>query len=369
MIALSEPILGGEEKRAVCEVIDSNWLSMGERVDAFEKAFAKAHGAEAAAAVNSCTAGLHLVLVALGLGPGDEILVPSLTFVATVNAIQYTGATPVFVEIQGLELPHISIDDAKKKCSERTKAVIVMHYGGYIVDCASWREFADEHNLFLIEDAAHACGMGRGARCSDASVFSFFANKNMTTAEGGMVLAGDQLILKRIRQLRSHGMTSNTLDRHQGHAFSYDVTMLGYNYRLDELRASLGIAQLKHLPNWITRRAELTNYYRDCLSELMPAVVIPFDRGHETTAHLMPILLPEKSDRLAIMRELRGEGIQTSVHYPPVHRFSLYSERFSGQKLPKTEEFCERELTLPLHPVLRKRDVKKVVGVLRKSIG
>ena len=174
MISLSTPILGEEEKRALCEVIDSGWLTMGDRVAAFEKAFAKLHGVDDAVAVNSCTAALHLSLKALGIGPGDEVLVPSLTFVATVNAVLYVGATPVFVDIEAIDIPHISIDDAKAKLTSKTKAVIVMHYGGYLVDLKAWRAFADDNGLLLIEDAAHAPAVGAVGRFSDAATFSFF---------------------------------------------------------------------------------------------------------------------------------------------------------------------------------------------------
>jgi dTDP-4-amino-4,6-dideoxygalactose transaminase len=235
MMLLGNPVLGEEEKQALSEVIDSGWLTMGERVAAFEKAFADLHGVGNAVAVNSCTAGLHLCLTALGIGPGDEVLVPSVTFVATVNAVVYAGAAPVFVDIINRELPHISIADAEARCTLKTRAVIVMHYGGYLVDLAAWRRFADAHDLLLIEDAAHAPGIAEVGRWGDAAAFSFFTNKNMTTAEGGMVVARDPVVAQRIRQMRGHGMTKSTLERHRGHAYSYDVTMLGYNYRLDEL--------------------------------------------------------------------------------------------------------------------------------------
>ena len=265
MISLSDPILGEEEKRALCEVIDSGWLTMGERVAAFEKAFAKLHGVDDAVAVNSCTAALHLSLEALNIGPGDEVMVPSLTFVATVNAVLYVGATPVFVDIQELDIPHISLEDAKAKCTPRTKAVVVMHYGGYLVDLPAWRSFSDEKGLIMIEDAAHAPAVGAVGRWSDASAFSFFSNKNMSTAEGGMIIARNASALQRMRHLRSHGMTTDTLTRHRGHAYSYDVTMLGYNYRMDELRAAMGLVQLARLRHWNKRRYELSNCYRKFL--------------------------------------------------------------------------------------------------------
>jgi dTDP-4-amino-4,6-dideoxygalactose transaminase len=367
-ISLSTPHLGEEEKQALCRVIDSGWITMGETVAAFERAFAELHGVNDAVAVNSCTAALHLSLVALGIGPGDEVLVPSLSFVATANAVLYVGATPVFVDIQGLDVPHISLEDAKAKCTPRTKAVIVMHYGGYIVDLEAWRSFSDVNGLSLIEDTAHAPGVGAVGRLSDASAFSFFSNKNMTTAEGGIITSRDASVLERIHHLRSHGMTTDTLVRHRGHAYSYDVTMLGYNYRMDELRAAIGLVQLAHLPHWNKRRYELTNSYRQMLADQIPKVVIPFDHTHQTAAHLMPVLLPAEVNKQKIMNHLRCAGVQSSIHYPPIHHFSYYLERFPGVMLPKTEKFSARELTLPLHPTLTEDDVERVVMSLRKAI-
>jgi dTDP-4-amino-4,6-dideoxygalactose transaminase len=367
MIALSEPILGEDEKRALCEVIDSRWLTMGDRVAAFEKAFAKMHGVDEAVAVNSCTAALHLSLKALDIGPGDEVMVPSLTFVATANAVLYVGGSPVFLDIQGLEKPLISMEDAKSKCTSKTKAVIVMHYGGYVADLEAWRSFCDAKQLLLIEDAAHSPAVAAVGRWSDASAFSFFSNKNMSTAEGGMVIARDSSVLQRVRQLRAHGMSTDTLTRHRGHAYSYDVTMLGYNYRMDELRAAVGLAQLPRLPSWNNKRQDLSNLYRRMMATQIPEVMIPFDPAHETAAHLMAILLPARTDRKKIIDQLRENGIQTSIHYPPIHHFSYYQQNFPGIHLPKTEEFCGRELTLPLHPGMTQKDVIQVVETFRRA--
>ena len=367
-ISLFSPQLGEEEKQVLCEVIDSGWLTMGDRVAAFERAFADMHGVNDAVAVNSCTAALHLSLKALDIGPGDEVMVPSLTFVATVNAVLYVGATPVFVDIQDVGIPHISLEDAKAKVTPRTRAVIVMHYGGYPVDLATWRSFCDEKGLVLIEDAAHAPAVGSVGRWSDASAFSFFSNKNMSTAEGGMVVARDASVLQRIRHMRSHGMTTDTLARDRGHAYSYDVILLGYNYRMDELRAAMGLVQLARLRQWNKKRYELSNYYRQLLDAQIPEVVVPFDQTHETAAHLMAVLLPAKTNRQKVMDHLREDSIQSSIHYPPLHKFSYYQETFPGVMLPRTEEFCARELTLPLHPSLTEDDVKRVVGSLQKAL-
>jgi len=368
IISLCDPILGEAEKQAIVEVLDSQWITMGDRVAKFEKAFARLHDMDDAVAVNSCTAGLHLCLKALDICPGDEVLVPSLTFTATVNAVMYCGATPVFVDIGEMSNPHISIEDAENKHTGNTKAVIVMHYGGYLVDLKAWRRFADNQHIHLIEDAAHAPATGDVGRISDAAAFSFFTNKNMTTSEGGMVLAKDSEVLQRIRGMRSHGMTSSTLDRHKGHAFSYDVTMLGYNYRMDELRAAMGLVQLVHLQKWNAYRKKLSDYYREILKEQVPEVQVPFSDTHETSGHIMPVLLPSHVNRYVVMKHLRNAGIQSSIHYPPVHLFRHYQEQFPDISLPKTEEFCAWELTLPLHPGLTENDVDRVIETLKQAL-
>ena len=189
---------GREEEATLAEVIRSGWITMGQRVRSFEEAFALAHAKPDAVAVNSCTAALHLILAALGIGPGDEVLVPSLTFVATPNSVVYTGAEPVFVDIEGLDTPFLSLADAASKCTTRTKAVIVVHFAGYLVNSEVWRQFASERGLHLIEDAAHAAGVRDAGSIGEAAAFSFYGNKNMTTAEGGAVTASDPEILEKV---------------------------------------------------------------------------------------------------------------------------------------------------------------------------
>jgi dTDP-4-amino-4,6-dideoxygalactose transaminase len=362
MLFVSEPCLGDEEKAALAEVVQGGWITMGNGVRAFERAFADLHRVDDAVAVASCTAGLHLALTALGIGAGDEVLVPSLTFVATANSVIYCGATPVFVDIEALERPLMSCKDAAKKCTPRTKAVIVMHYGGNLVDAETWREFAASRGLALVEDSAHAVGRGCTGLFGDVSVFSFFGNKNMTTAEGGMVVARDAQVLAGIRQMRSHGMTAGTLDRLIGRALSYDVTLLGYNYRMDDLRAAIGLTQLKHLANWNERRASLSRAYRSTLAKTCPELLIPFVDIERSSHHIFPVVLPKATDRQRLMEGMRTAGIQTTVHYPPVHLLTWYRDRFPTASLPQVEEFGRRELTLPLHPKMQETQVMTVAS-------
>lgn len=368
MLLVSEPILGEDEKAALRAVIDSNWITMGSQVQAFEQAFAMEHRVAEAVAVNSCTAGLHLAIDALGIGPGDEVLVPSLTFVATANVVLYCGARPVFVDIESLNMPLMSISDAATKCTPRTKAVIVMHYAGQMADPEAWRAFADARGLALIEDSAHAVGRQRGPIYGDAAVFSFYGNKNMTTAEGGMVIAADQAILNRIRQARGHGLTSSTIHRLLARAVTYDVTMLGYNYRMNELNAAIGLVQLGKLYDWNERRRALTKAYETCLQEHCPEVTMAFSTNRVSCHHILPVVLPSGVDRDRVIGELRDNEIQTTIHYPPVHTLSLYQDRFLPVHLAVTEEFGARELTLPLHPKMMDAEVEHVVLALAKSL-
>ena len=368
MLLVAEPSLGEDEKAALAEVVDSGWITMGDRVRSFERAFADEHHAVDAVAVSSCTAGLHLVMQALEIGPGDEVLVPSLTFVATVNSVLYAGATPVFIDVESLDEPLISCADAAAKCTARTKAVVVMHYAGYLADGDVWRDFASARGLHLIEDAAHAAGLDRPSVFGDAAVFSFFGNKNMTTAEGGMVITRDPEILERVKQMRSHGMTTGTLQRLSGHALTYDVTMLGYNYRMDELRAAIGMVQLRNLRRWNEKRERLTGAYRRLLRTHCCDVSVPFATQRASSHHILPVVLPKGANRPHVADRMREAGIQTSMHYPPIHRFSWYQSRFTAVWLPKTEEFCRRELTLPLHPKMEEQDVETVTGALAEAL-
>jgi len=373
IIELAAPVLGEPERRALAEVIADGWLTMGDRVRRFELAFAQLHGAADAVAVSSATAALTLALAAFDVGPGAEVLVPSMSFVATASVVVHAGAVPVFVELAGLDRPHLCLADARRRITPRTRAIIVMHYGGYPVDLPAWRVLADEHGLLLFEDAAHCAGLtgaglGEIGLHSDAAAFSFFTNKNMTTAEGGMVLVPDEERRQRVRLLRSHGMTTSTLDRDRGRAVGYDVVECGHNFRMDELRAALGLVQLDRLPAGNDTRRKLTDHYRAALGEVTPEVAVPFDAGHPTAAHLLPVLLSAGTDRAAVMAAMRAAGVQTSVHYPPIHRFDYYRRTFGTAALPLTEQFGERELTLPLHPALSAEDVDRVVVALRTAL-
>lgn len=372
-IPLADIDLGPEEEAAVLDVLRRRWLSMGEVTAAFEADFASLTGARHTLAVTNCTAALHLAGLALGWGPGDEVIVPSLTFVATANAVRYTGAEPVFADVTGEDDFSLSADDAAGRITPRTRAIVVVHYAGYAADMPAIMALAERHGLDVVEDVAHAPDASLDGRALGTwgriGCFSFFANKNMTTGEGGMLATNDDEMADRLRLLRSHGMTSLTWDRHQGHAWSYDVVAPGYNYRIDEIRAAIGRVQLAKLAAANSRRRALDALYRELLPAAAPALGVPFsDVRGIPSCHLRPVLLPPGSDRTQFMAAMKAGGIQTSIHYPPVHHFSYYRREGDGPSLPVTEAIGAREVTLPLYPAMTPADVESVVTAAAEAL-
>jgi len=363
-ITLADVVIDERERSAVDEVLRSGWLSMGPRTEEFEAAFAERVPGHAVAVTNG-TAALHLAAVALGIGPGDEVICPTLTFVASAAAMVQSGAAVRLADSTSLDDFSIDPDEIERLVTPRTKAVVVVHYGGAPADMAAIKKAAEEHGLFVIEDAAHALGSELdGSPCGsigDAGCFSFFPNKNLTTGEGGMTVFRDEQVAQKARLLRSHGMTALTWDRHRGHATGYDVVEFGFNYRLDEPRAALGLVQLSRLDELNAVRARLASRYRENLAD--SPFVVPTGGGRGTSAHhLVVALAPTPEERERARERLREQRIQTSVHYPPIHRFSRYQAE--GEGLRVAEEIAERVLTLPLHPKLTARDVDDVCAAL-----
>lgn len=361
------------EITSVTDVVKSGWLTMGEMVKNFENQFAEKFGIQNAIAVSNCTSALHLAFMSLGVGPGDEVICPSLTFVATANAIKYTGAKPVFADVKDFKQWSISADTIQRVRSHRTKAICVVHYAGYVCDMDEIVQYAKDEGLYIVEDCAHApgatsSGISAGA-IGDVGCFSFFSNKNMSTGEGGMITTQNDEIGRKSRLMRSHGMTTVTLDRHKGHAFSYDVIDNGYNYRPTEITAALGIEQLKKLDANNKNRREIIAAYRYLLKKGSVPISLPFAECDldRSAAHIMPILLPERIDRNDVMRFMGEAGIQTSIHYRPIHTFKCYQ---SGRNvdLPLTEDIGNRTITLPLFPDMQPDQVEYIVNTLMKSV-
>lgn len=370
-VPLSDIDFDEAEIEAAVKVLRSKWLTMGAMTGAFENKFASYLGVKHAFAVANCTAALHIAHQILDVGPGAEVICPSLTFVATANSILYTGAEPVFADIQSLDNLNISPEAIEKAITPRTRVITVVHYGGYPCDMDAILDIARRNNLSVVEDVAHAIGAEyKGKKCGtlgDVGCFSFFSNKNMTTGEGGMIVTNRDDLAEKIRRVRSHGMTTLTWDRHRGHASSYDVVDLGYNYRIDEIRSALGLVQLEKLDRNNAKRAGIVRSYRERLSALKGTQIPFLNYEGNSSYHLFPILLPSDGDRHGFIEYMRGNGIQTSIHYPPVHQFSYYKERLKHRcVLPFTDEVGRRIVTLPLFPAMGEKEVSIVVDVVIK---
>jgi dTDP-4-amino-4,6-dideoxygalactose transaminase len=370
-VPLSDVLVDSELEDAVTAAVRSGWWSMGPRVEEFEDAFARSTGSRTALAVANGTAALHLALLALDCGPGDEVLVPSLNFVAAANAIAHTGATPVFCDVTSSLDLNIDPADLDAAVTPATRAVVVTHYGGYPARMDAIVDAAARHGLALIEDAAHAAGATWQKRAcgtvGDVGCFSFFANKNLPTGEGGMVVTDRDDLAERIRLLRSHGMTTLTWDRHRGHAHDYDVVACGFNYRLDELRAAIGLVELQRLKEGNAARARIVDRYREALDGVAGIRMAFPRRAQGSSHHLAVVLLPHDGERDAFRAQLAASGVQTSVHYPPIHRFSQYCERGRRRLLPVTEGVADRLVTLPLYPHMSDADVSTVTAAALKA--
>jgi dTDP-4-amino-4,6-dideoxygalactose transaminase len=363
-ITLCEPDIGQEEIEAVTNVLKSKWLTMGGVTQRFEKAFAEKLGVKYAFAVTNCTVALHIANVALGIKSGDEVICPALTFVATANAVRYTGADVIFVDSISENDLTIDPEDVETKITDKTKAVIVVHYGGFPCNMDKIMEIAKKYNLKIVEDCAHAPLAWWKFKnktkkyigsIGDIGCFSFFSNKNMITGEGGMITTDSDGLAEKIKLLRSHGMTTLTYDRHKGHASGYDVIMLGYNYRIDEMRSALGLVQLKRLKKNNQKRREIYRWYADAFQD-NDNIIIPFiDRNLEqATPHIMPVII--KNNYQEIKQRLANAGIQTSKHYDLIPTFTLYKESKFKSKI----KYIKNILTLPMYPGMKKRDVEYI---------
>ena len=359
-----------EEEKAVLEVIKSKWISSGQKVKEFEKEFKTMVDANYAVAVSNCTAALHLAMITAGIKEGDEVIVPSMTFVATVNVVRYVGAIPVFADIVSEKDLTIDPNDVENKITDKTKAIIVMHYAGYPANMDKIIGIAKKYNLLVIEDAAHApASFYNGKHLGTFGIsgaFSFFANKNMTTAEGGMLVTDSDEVAEKAKLLRSHGMTTLSYDRYKGHASSYDVVALGYNYRMDEIRAAIGLVQLRKLKEGVEKRKKIVRLYNKLLSSY-DFITIPFKDKVDMSSHYIYVVVLNKGNRDKVRSILKEKyGVQTSVHYPPVHKFSIY-RRFPSY-LPKTEDIANKIVTLPLFDSMSEDQVKYVVDSLIKAV-
>ena len=373
-VTLSEPTIDDREIAAVTQVLRSRWLTMGPVTREFEREFAASLGEKEAVAVNSGTAALHLAALILGLGPGAEVIVPSLSFVATAAAMAMTGAKPVFADISSEDDLTISPDDVVRCITPRTRAFVVMHYAGYPANMEKLLAIAHSHDLKVIEDAAHSplvrTPLGMLGMLGDIGCFSFFTTKNITMGEGGMITSPYPDLLQKARALRSHCMTSSSWEKQQGRSSMYDVEGVGFNYRPTEIGAAIGRVQLQKQADDRVHRRRLTHAYIEALRDI-PGLKLPFSAySGDAAYHLFPLLLPPNVDRSQLQACLGERKIQSSVHFPPIHLFSHYRSTYGYRPsmLPLTEEIAARELSLPLHSNMQEEDVWYVAQTLRQVL-
>lgn len=357
-----------KEEEAVVKVLKSKWISTGPKCQEFEDKFASMLSVKHAISLANCTVALHLAFEVLGIEEGDEVICPSLTFVATANAIRYVGAIPVFADIVSYENLTIDPENIKKKITPKTKAIIVMHYGGFACDMDQIMAIAKEYKLKVIEDACHGpLAEYKGQKLGtigDIGCFSFFSNKNISTGEGGMLITNNLKYFEKAKLLRSHGMTSLSYERAKGHSTSYDVVELGFNYRMDDIRAAIGIVQLDKIFHDLELRQQVRNLYVKLLSDISN-IIIPFvNYEYFSSNYVFPIVLKNSNNKKRNkVREILAEaGIQTSVHYPAVHRFSIYKDYKNS--LPNTEYVADNLITLPMYGNLNHLDIICIAEVL-----
>lgn len=373
-IPFSVPWVTEEDKKIVLETLNSRWLTGGAKTKEFERLFANYLGAKHALSVSSCTAALHLAMRALNIGPRDEVIVPVFTFAATANAPLFVGATPVFADIDE-ETFNISSKSIHDKITEKTKAINVVHYGGQPCDMKEIVQIARRHNLYVVEDCAHSLGaeyLGqKTGSIGEVGCFSFYPTKIITTFEGGMATTNDGEVAEKIRLLREHGMTRGAFAREKTKTWYYDVVDLGYNYRLNEVQAALGISQLKRVEEINRRRAEAANFYTHKLKEI-DGIIPPHEAQDRT--HVYHLYAIRVTDRYGLTRDelykkLSAKGIGLSVHYTPLHLLSFYKKKLGYKKgdFPVAEKISKEILSLPLFPKISKAQLDYVVEEISKK--
>lgn len=355
---------------AVTQALRSDWLTTGPAVDAFERSIAALTEATHAVAVSSGTAALHCAMNALQIGPGDEVIVPPMTFVASANAAVYVGATPVFADVDSNTL---LIDPAKveEKITRRTRAIVAVDYAGQPCDYDALRALADRYDLSLIADACHSLGGAYHGRkvgtLADLTVFSFHPVKHITTGEGGMIVTDAPELAARMRVFRNHGITTEHRQRAECNSWLYEMTDLGFNYRISDIQCALGVSQLRKLPAWLKRRSEIAEYYSSEFNRNPFVRPLAVASGVYHAWHLYVVRV--SGNRLKVFQELRARGIGANVHYIPVHLHPFYRSRFATARglCPIAESAYEQILSLPIFPAMSDQDVECVLTAMLEA--
>ncbi len=377
-LGYARPWIGDDDRRAVLDVLEGDLLTTGPKVAELERAFATYVGARHAIAMSSGTAALHAALSAAVLDPGDEVLVPTISFVATANAALYVGAKPVFTDVVPDSLS-IDLEDASRRLTPRTRAIIAVDYAGHPVAHGLLHAFARAHGLRFIEDACHAPGATtdtgeRVGSLADSTVFSLHAVKPIAAGEGGLVTTDDDVVARRLSIFRNHGITTEAAERERGGQHRYDMVALGYNYRLSDIHCALALSQLGKAEQFLQRREALVSRYEEALRGVEGVQAIRPRSGSRSAWHLFVVQLD--LDRLSVsrdvvMRAMFAEGIRCNVHYLPIHLQPYYRENLGTKPglCPGAERAYERLLTLPLFARMEDRDVDDVMNALRKVLG
>jgi perosamine synthetase len=366
-----------DDINAVVEVLKSDWLTTGPNVAKFEQSFAKTVGTKDAVAVSNGTAALHTAMYALGIGPGDEVIVPPITFAASPNCILYQGGTPVFADVDSKTLL-IDPEQVESKITPHTKAIIAVDYAGQACNYDILNDIAQSHNIYLVDDACHALG-GKFkdkpvGSLADLNTFSLHPVKHITSGEGGVITTDNPRFAEKMRLFRNHGITSDHRQRDLAGSWFYEMVDLGYNYRLTDFQCALGRSQLKKLVGWVRKRQDIAKKYDAAFSEIPEISPLGVQKDVSHAYHLYVIRLhPERiqTDRATIFKALRAEGIGVNVHYIPVHLHPYYQQKIGTKPgmYPVAEKAYEEILSLPIFPKMNDNDVNDVIAAIKKVIG
>lgn len=380
-LPLSIPDIGDEEKAEILDTLDSGWLSKGPKTKRFEYEFAQYVGSKYALSVSSCTAALHLALKSVGIGPGDEVITSPLTFIATVNAILYIGATPVLADIEGITY-NIDPKEIQAKITSHTKAIIPVHFAGHPCAMDEIMEIARNHNIFVIEDAAHAVGSGYKGRkvggIGDITCFSFYATKGMTTGDGGMITTNREDLYQRMEMLSLHGMSTDAWERYSPSGNTYwDIVEPGFKYNMTDIQASLGIHQLRKLDKFIEKRTLLVNRYNTWLESFHWDLVRGFENictpdeliDVKHSWYIYPITCGN-IDRTSLIESLKEYGIGTGIHFMAIHLRPYYAKEFGWKRdnYPIATRISDTILSLPLFTKMTDSDVDKVCYAIKEIV-
>jgi len=367
--------LDDQDIQAVVDVLRSDWLTTGPKVAEFEAIFAQAVHAGHAVAVSNGTAALHCAVSAINIGPGDEVIVPAMTFAATANCVAYRGGTPVFADVLPSNLL-IDPEDVEAKLTSRTAAVIAVDYTGHPCHYDRLKEITDRQGIRLVADACHSLGASYKGRAvgslADLSVFSFHPVKHVTTGEGGMIVCNDEVLADQMRIFRNHGIASDHRQREEKVTWFYEMVDLGWNYRITDFQCALGMSQLRKLPAWVARRREIARRYDEALGEIPGIRPLQVDDDISPAYHLYVVRIEPKDrrDRHSVFNALRNRGILVNVHYIPVHLHPYYRNHFGTRKgmCPVAEKAYEQILSLPMFPRMTDEDVARVIRACRDVV-